>query len=514
MAYLLGIDVGTSSLKALLIDESGETKAISAEEYTFSTPRPLWAETDPEVWWQAFLKVAPKLLEIAKVTGGEIAAIGLSGQMHGLVLLDAEGRVLRPCIMWNDQRCSAQCADITKRVGEAKAHALTGKPILPSFTAGKILWVRDNESEIYSKTAKALLPKDYFRYRLSGEFFSEVSDASGTCLLDVSKRQWSEELLDACDIPRGWLPEVTESTVVSTRLSSEVSGLTGLLEGTPIVGGAGDQAAGAVGTGMVNEGDISVTLGTSGVVFAASEVCRLDPERKLHSYCHAVPGKWHLMGVVLSAAGSFQWYRDALCGEEIAIEKETGRDAYDLLTEAASGVAAGSEGLLFLPYLTGERTPHPDPHARGVFFGLTRRHGKAHMTRALLEGVTYALRDSLELMRSLGIESDQVAASGGGSKSAFWRQMMADVFELKISTLNATEGAAFGAALLAGVGAGIFPTVEEACAQCIRTTGETTPGPDARIYSDFYPRFRSLYPALKNEFEELSKVVEKHFKEP
>ncbi len=513
MAYLLGIDVGTSSLKAVLIDESGATAGSAAEEYAFSTPRPLWAETDPEVWWQAFLKVAPNLLETAKITGGEIAAIGLSGQMHGLVLLDAEGKVLRPCIMWNDQRCAAQCAAIMERVGEAKALALTGKPFLPSFTAGKILWVSDEEPDIYSKTAKALLPKDYFRYRLSGEFFSEVSDASGTCLLDVSKRQWSEEMLDACKIPSEWLPEVTESTVVSARLSSEAASLTGLLEGTPIVGGAGDQAAGAVGTGMVNEGDISVTLGTSGVVFAASDVCRLDPERKLHSYCHAVPGKWHLMGVVLSAAGSFQWYRDVLCGEETAIEKETGRDAYELLTEAASNVAAGSEGLLFLPYLTGERTPHPDPHARGVFFGLTRRHGKAHMTRALLEGVTYALRDSLELMKRLDIKPDQVVASGGGAKSAFWRQMMADVFELKISTQNATEGAAFGAAILAGVGAGIFPSVEEACAQCIRTTGETTPGPNTKVYKDFYPRFRSLYPALKDEFEALSNVVEKHFKE-
>jgi xylulokinase len=412
--------------------------------------------------------------------------------------------------MWNDQRTAAQCAAITQKVGAENVLRLTGNPVLPGFTAPKITWVREHEPDVYARAAKVLLPKDYARYHLTGGFFSEVSDASGTSLFDVGQRQWSGEMLAALDIPREWLPEVTESPVVSGRVSATAAKEIGLLEGTPVVGGGGDQAAQAVGTGIITEGVVSATLGTSGVVFAASDTYRLEPEGKLHAFCHAVPGMWHLMGVMLSAAGSFRWYRDALGDLERAQAEEIGKDAYDLLTEAAAGVSPGCEGLLFLPYLTGERTPYPDPNARGVFFGLTLRHGKAHLTRAVLEGVTYGLRDSLELMRALGLSIEQVRASGGGARSPLWRQMLADVFNTEIVTVEVTEGAAYGAALLAGVGAGVFRDVSDACQTAVQVTGRTQPGPAVAIYADFYPRYRALYPALAPEFEAMAEVVSRH----
>jgi xylulokinase len=358
--------------------------------------------------------------------------------------------------------------------------------------------------------AKVLLPKDYLRYRLTGGFFSEVSDASGTSMFDVGRREWSKEMLAALDVPREWLPEVTESPVVSARVSANAASETGLLQGTPVVGGGGDQAAQAVGTGVIAEGIVSVTLGTSGVVFAASEAYRVEPEGKLHAFCHAVPGAWHLMGVMLSAAGSFRWYRDALGGLERVQAAESGREAYDLLTEAAAEVPPGCEGLLFLPYLSGERTPYPDPNARGVFFGLTLRHGKAHLTRAVLEGVAYGLRDSLELMEALGLSIEQVRASGGGARSRLWRQILADVFGTHIVTVNVTEGAAYGAALLAGVGADVYPSVAKACEKAIQVTGRTKPGPAASTYADYYPRYRALYPALAPHFEAMAQVVSKN----
>jgi xylulokinase len=412
--------------------------------------------------------------------------------------------------MWNDQRTAAQCATITEKVGAENVLRLTGNPVLPGFTAPKIAWVREHEPDIYARAAKVLLPKDYARYRLSGSFFSEVSDASGTSLFDVGERQWSDEMLQALDLPRQWLPEVTESPVVSARISASAARETGLLEGTPVVGGGGDQAAQAVGTGIIAEGVVSATLGTSGVVFAASDSNRVEPEGKLHAFCHAVPGMWHLMGVMLSAAGSFRWYRDALGDLERVRADEAGRDTYELLIEAAAEVPPGCEGLLFLPYLTGERTPYPDPNARGVFFGLTLRHGKAHLTRAVLEGVTYGLRDSLELMRALGLSIEQVRASGGGARSRLWRQMLADVFDTQIVTVKVTEGAAYGAALLAGVGAGVYGDVAEACATAVEMTGRTEPGPAVSVYADYYPRYQALYPALAPEFEAMAEVVGRH----
>ncbi len=508
--YLLGIDVGTSGSKAILIDADGAVKASVTTEYPLHTPQPLWAEQNPSDWWAATVASIKQVLENSGVVAADVAGVGLTGQMHGLVLLDGQGEVLRPCIMWNDQRTAAQCAAITEKVGLDNVLRLTGNPILPGFTAPKIVWVREHEPDVYAKVAKVLLPKDYARYRLTGGFFGEVSDASGTSMFDVGQRRWSDDMLQALEVPREWLPEVTESPEVSACVSAEAAAETGLLEGTPVVGGGGDQAAQAVGTGIVAEGVVSATLGTSGVVFAASDSYRVEPQGRLHAFCHAVPGMWHLMGVMLSAAGSFRWYRDTLGQEEVAQARETGRDAYDILTEAAAEVAPGCEGLLFLPYLTGERTPYPDPNARGVFFGLTLRHGKQHLTRAVLEGVSYGLLDSLELMRALGLSIEQVRASGGGARSSLWRQILADVFDAEIVTVNVTEGAAYGAALLAGVGAGVYASVPEACEAAIRLTGRTEPGPAVSVYADYYPRYRALYPALAPEFAAIAEVVNRH----
>jgi xylulokinase len=508
--YLLGVDVGTTGAKALLVGETGEVIASATTEYAMLTPQPLWAEQNPADWWTATVASIRRVLDKAQAEPGQVAGVGLTGQMHGLVLLDAQGEVLRPCIMWNDQRTAAQCAAITQQVGAANVLRLTGNPVLPGFTAPKIVWVREHEPEVYGKTAKVLLPKDYVRYRLTGGFFGEVSDASGTSLFDVGQRRWSDEMLQAVGVPRPWLPEVTESPVVSARVSPSAAGETGLLAGTPVVGGGGDQAAQAVGTGIIAESVVSVTIGTSGVVFAASDTYRVEPEGRLHAFCHAVPGMWHLMGVMLSAGGSFRWYRDALGEPERVEAGAVGRDPYDLLVEAAARVPPGCEGLLFLPYLTGERTPYPDPNARGVFFGLTLRHGKAHLTRAVLEGVTYGLRDSLELMRALGLSIAQVRASGGGARSPLWRQILADIFDAEIATVNVTEGAAYGAALLAAVGAGVCGSVAEACQAAIRVTGSTRPGPAVPVYAEYYPRYRALYPALAPQFEAMAHVVSRH----
>ena len=508
--YLLGIDVGTTGSKALLIRTDGGIAAEATTEYPMSTPRPLWAEQNPADWWTASVASIRRVLKQAGARGQQVLGVGLTGQMHGLVLLDARGEVLRPCIMWNDQRTGAQCAAITRRVGAKRVLELTGNPVLPGFTAPKIAWVRENEPAVHQRIGKVLLPKDYLRYRLTGEFFGEVSDASGTSLFDVGRRAWSDEMLAAVGVPRAWLPEVTESPVASAKISPAAASETGLAAGTPVVGGGGDQAAQAVGTGIIGEGTVSVTLGTSGVVFAACNAYHPEPDGRLHAFCHAVPGMWHLMGVMLAAGGSFRWYRDALGEVECAQAKTAGCDPYEILTKEAATAPAGCEGLLFLPYLSGERTPYPDPNARGVFFGLTLRHKKAHLTRAVMEGVTYGLRDSLELMRALGLSIRQVRASGGGARSGFWRQMLADVFGSEIVTVNVTQGAAYGAALLAGVGTGVYRDVSEACGRVIRVGDRCAPGTEAKVYEDFYPRYRALYPALAGEFKAVTEVVARH----
>jgi xylulokinase len=512
MTILLGIDTSTTATKALLVNEQGRVTASATSEYPYDTPQSGWTEQPASSFWEGTVHSIRAVLEKANLPAREVSAIGLTGQMHGMTLLDKQGATIRPVILWNDQRTADQCAEITRIVGEKRVLELTGNPVLTGFTAPKIVWVKQHEPEHFRQIAKILLPKDYVRYKLSGEFFSEVSDASGTSLFNVGQRQWSDEMLDAAGVPRVWMPEVTESPVISSRLSREAAQLTGLLEGTPIAGGGGDQAAGAVGMGIVHEGSVSLQLGTSGVVFAASDHFQPESQGRLHTFCHAVPGKWHWMGVMLSAAGSFRWYRDVLGDLERQAASQSGaggvgpQDAYDLLTQSAATAPAGCVGLFFLPYLTGERTPHPDPDARGAFVGLTIRHKKAHLTRAVLEGVSYGLRDSLELMREMGMNVTQLRASGGGIKSAFWRQMLADVFGTEITTVNSTEGAAYGAALLAGVGAGVWSSVEAACENTIRATGSTIPGPDRSTYDWHYPIYRDLYAALAPTFKRIAEL--------
>ena len=504
--YFLGIDVGTTGSKALLIDTSGTVMASATTEYPMSTPQPQWAEQHPQDWWDATVLSIKGAMNQSRVPVKDVAAVGLTGQMHGLVLLDDAGKVLRPCIMWNDQRTANECRYITDLVGEDKLLALTGNLVLPGFTAPKIVWVREHEPDVYRRVSKILLPKDYVRYRLTHAFASDVSDASGTSLFHVGKRKWSDEILGILNIPREWMPEVIESPCVGSHVTSDAASETGLREGTPVVGGAGDQAAQAIGTGIIQEGIVSVTIGTSGVVFTASDSYKVEPQGRLHAFCHAIPDKWHLMGVMLSAGGSFRWYRDTLCAWDKVKADAMRKDVYDVLTGEASCVPPGSEGLIFLPYLIGERTPYPDPDARGVFFGLTLRHTKAHITRSVLEGVSYGLRDSLELTRALEISFKQVRVSGGGARSALWRQILADVFNSEIVTVNVTEGAAFGAALLAGVGAGAFRDVNEACEKAIQVTGSVGPGTSAGIYEQYYQRYRSLYPSLVHEFKALAQV--------
>ncbi len=505
MAHLLGIDVSTTGAKALLIDERGNVAGGATTEYPLSTPRPLWSEQSPADWWHGVRSSIQAALNKTGLKGEDVSGVGLTGQMHGLVMMDKSGQVLRPAILWNDQRTGLQCAEITERVGGlSNLLKLTGNAVLPGFTAPKIVWVRENEPAVYEKTAHILLPKDYARFCLTGEYATEVSDASGTSLLDVARRRWSDPMLSALDIPKDWLPRCTESPEISGQISAAAARETGLKPGTPVVGGGGDQAAQAVGSGIVQAGIISVTLGTSGVVFAHSDKFAAEAQGRLHSFCHAVPGKWHLMGVMLSAGGSFRWLRDSLGEPERTAASLSGEDPYDLLTRAAARAPAGCQGLLFLPYLTGERTPYPDPQARGAFIGLTVHHNKDHIIRSVMEGVSFGLRDSLELIKSLGVPIAQVRASGGGARSALWRQIQADVFGNELVLVNVTEGAAYGAALLAGVGAGIFAGVEEAVARTVKITQRIAPvAANVERYQAIYPVYRTLYPALAPSFHAL-----------
>jgi xylulokinase len=492
----LGIDVSTTATKALLIDAAGLVIASAASEYGFETPHPLWSEQHPALWWQAAQASIRGVIEKSAIDPAAIAAVGLTGQMHGLVLLDAAGQVLRPAILWNDQRTQAQCDEIHRRIGRERFIQVTGNVALTGFTAPKILWVAQHEPEIYARARHVLLPKDYLRYCLTGEFAMDKADGAGTVLFDLKARDWSAEVLAALEILPAWMPPTFEGPQVTGRVASEAAAATGLKAGTPVVAGGGDQSAQAVGVGAVEPGVVALTVGTSGVVFATTPSALVEPEGRLHAFCHAVPGRWHFMGVMLSAAGSLQWYRDTLA---------PGLPFDELLQEAVS-VPAGSEGLLFLPYLSGERTPHPDPLARGAFVGLTLRHGRGHLTRALLEGVAFGLKDSFTLIQEAGLsEIRQVRASGGGTKSALWRQILADVLGVELVTVNTTEGAAFGAALLAGVGAGNWADVPAACREAITITGSTTPDPaQVDVYRRRYPAYRALYPALKTAFERAS----------
>ncbi len=508
MSYMVGIDVGTSGTKTLLIDAEGQVVASATEEYPLYTPHPLWAEQDPQDWWRATVGSIRAVLARSGVDPAEVAGLGLTGQMHGMVTLDAQGQVLRPCIMWNDQRTAAQCAEIMNTVGRERFLALTGNVALPGFTAPKILWVRENEPEVYRQIAQVLLPKDYIRYRLTGDYATEVSDAAGTVLLDVAHRRWSSEVLAALDISESWMPKCYESPEVTGTLSAAAAEATGLRAGLPVIGGGGDNAAAAIGSGIVREGLISASVGTSGVIFAQTDEMKLDPLARLHSFCHAVPGRWHVMGVMLSAGGSLRWLRDTIAGPEKEIGRLTGVDPYEVMIAEAAAVPPGCEGLLFLPYLTGERTPHPDPNARGAFVGLTLRHDKGALVRAVLEGVAYGLRDSLELLRGLEIPIEQVRALGGGARSSAWRQIMADIFGAELVTINITDGAAYGAALLAGVGAGVYRDVFEATEQTVRVVERTEPiAANVAVYDGFYSEYRALYGQLKPTFDRTAERV-------
>ena len=496
MTYLLGIDVSTTGVKALLVAADGQVVGSANTEQPLYTPHPLWSEQDPADWWNGAMRSIRQVLADTGVDGSQVAAVGLTGQMHGLTLLDNQGQVLRPAILWNDGRTAAQCDEMRARLGKERLVAITGNDALTGFTAPKILWVRENEPEVYGRVAHILLPKDYVRYRLTGGFAVDCADGAGMILMDIKKRTWSSEVLEALEIPLEWLPQVFEGPQITGTITAEAAQLTGLKAGTPVVGGGGDQAAGAVGAGAVQPGVVSLALGTSGVVFASTSSPLIEPQGRLHAFCHAVPGRWHLMGVMLSAAGSLRWYRDTF---------HPGQD-YDSLLAPAAAIPAGCEGLLFLPYLTGERTPHPDPLARGAFVGLTIRHNEGHLVRAVLEGVAFGLRDSFELMKQAGQkEINQVRVSGGGARSLLWRQILADVFGAELVTVNTTEGAAYGAALLAGVGAGLWPDVDSACQATVRLTGSTVPQPaEQAAYEKYYALYRQLYPALKEISHALS----------
>lgn len=494
MPYLMGLDISTTGAKALIIDEKGNVIAVANTAQPISQPQPLWSEQDPSDWWEGIVSSIRNALSQANLTGDDISAIGLTGQMHGLVLLDENGEVLRPSILWNDQRTQAQCDYMTETIGFSRLIELTGNRALTGFTAPKILWVRDNEPHIYAKVKQILLPKDYIRYKLTGTYAMDLAGASGTSLLNVAQRSWSQEVLDALDIPLGWLPPVHEGTQITSTISSAGADATGLKAGTSVVGGGGDQAAGAIGMGCVTPDKIGVSVGTSGVVFAPLSQYAYEPDGRLHAFCHAVPDTWHFMGVMLSAAGSLQWYKDTLAPD---ID-------FDSLLAEAEVVPAGSEGLFFMPYLTGERTPHPDPLARGAFIGLTTRHTRGHMTRAVLEGVAFGLKDSFTLIDNVGLpENFEVRISGGGAKSPVWQQIIADVFGAPLVNVNTTEGGAFGAAILATIEANLYDDVAAACETMIQTENKVDVGGNQSIYEERYAIYQDLYPILKDTFTRL-----------
>ncbi|HLA17651.1 MAG TPA: xylulokinase [Candidatus Limnocylindrales bacterium] len=495
MAHVVGIDASTTATKAVLVDETGAVVGIGVSEYGYSAPRPLWSEQEPALWWDGTIAAIRQVLASTGVGGDDVAAIGLTGQMHGAVLLDAADDVLRPAILWNDQRTGAECDLIRETIGPDRLIAITGNDALTGFTAPKLVWVRDHEPDVWRRIAHVLLPKDYVRLRLTGDHAVDKADGAGTLLFDLAARDWSAEVIAALHIDPTWMPPTYEGTEVTGAVTIEAAAATGLRAGTPVVAGGGDQAANAVGVGVVSVGTMALSLGTSGVVFATTNKPLFEPHGRVHAFCHAVPGRWHMMSVMLSAAGSLRWFRDVIApGTEFA----------DLVRPAGE-VPAGSDGLLFLPYLTGERSPHPDPLARGAFVGLTIGHDRRHMTRAVLEGVAFGLRDGLDLMLGAGVPApDQIRASGGGTASPLWRQILADVLGAEIATVKTTEGAAYGAGLLAAVGAGWFPTVETAAAELVIATPAATPGPDAQTYADAHALYRELYPALVPTFRKMA----------
>ena len=492
----LGIDIGTGGSRALLVDERGGVRAgFTAPHEEMYMQRPLWAEQRPENWWDAASTAIRGVLARAGVEGSEVRGIGLSGQMHGLVILDDAGAVIRPSLIWCDQRSQAQVDFVNAKIGRENVLRYTANPVLTGFTLPKLLWVRDNEPRNFERVRKMLLPKDYVRFRLTGEFASEVSDASGTAVFDVVNRRWSFEMMDALSLDRSILPSCHESSEITGRINQQVATLTGLAAGTPVVGGGGDQAASAVGNGIVEPGIVSCTLGTSGVVFAHMEKVAYDPAGRVHTFCHAVRDRWHVMGVTQGAGLSLQWFRNQLApGVE-----------YDALTAEAAQSPTGSQGLFWLPYLMGERTPHLDATARGGWIGLTNSHKRADLIRAIIEGVSYSQRDCLDIIESLGVAVNSVRASGGGAQSPFWRQLLADIFAKRVVTLETQEGSAYGAALLALAGTGEYASVPEVCRAAVRETDSVAPrAADSAFYQQAHRVYQALYPALKPIYSQIA----------
>jgi xylulokinase len=494
VAHVLGIDVSTTATKAVLVEEGGAIRGVASAGYDYDVPRPLWSEQDPERWWTGAIEAIGAVLGSSGVPAEDVVAVGLTGQMHGAVLVDAADRILRPAILWNDQRTGAECDVIRETVGPERLVSITGNDALTGFTAPKLVWVREHEPDVWKRIAHVLLPKDELRRRLTGAYALDKADGAGTLLFDLAARDWSPEVVDALRIDRAWLPPTHEGPAVTGKVTAQAAAATGLRAGTPVVAGGGDQSANAVGVGAVDVGIVALSLGTSGVVFATTDRPLYEPRGRVHAFCHAVPGRWHMMSVMLSAAGSLRWFRDAIAPRT---------DFHELVAPAAE-VPAGSDGLLFLPYLTGERSPHPDPLARGAFVGLTVGHDRRHLTRAVLEGVAFGLRDGLDLMVEAGMPApDRIRASGGGTASPLWRQILADVLQAEISTVETSEGAAFGAAILAAVGAGWYGSVEAASAELVTATPVASPGEDAVRYAELHRVYRELYPALAETFHRL-----------
>ncbi len=507
MSLLLGIDIGTSGTKTILIDEKGNLIGSALYEYPMYQDRIGWAEQEPEDWWQAVCRTVNEVIRKNSINPSDIKGIGLTGQMHGAVLLGSDDRVLRRAIIWCDQRSSDECAEITSLIGKKRLIEITANPALTGFTASKVLWVKNHERQTFDKIKKILLPKDYIRFKLTGETATDVSDASGMQYMDIPKRTWSEEILNKLGLDRSMLARLYESPEVTGMITKKASEETGLKEGTSVVGGAGDQAAGAVGNGIVKKGLISTTIGTSGVVFAYSDDVLIDPEGRVHTFCHAVPGKYHIMGVTQGAGLSLKWFRDNFCQKE-KHEAEIKRiDPYDIMSREAEGSKPGSNGIVYLPYLMGERTPHLDPYARGIFFGLSAKHVKNDMIRAVMEGVVYSLKDCLAVIEGLGIDIGEVRASGGGARSNLWRQMLSDIFNKDIMVVENGEGPALGAAILAGAGAGIYKSVGEGCDSAVKARKvNSVDQENRRQYMRYYEIYQKLYPALKDMFREISKI--------
>ncbi len=493
MASLLGIDVGTSGSRVVIVNQDGRVAAsATAEHAPFTSPKTAWAEQEPEDWWRASSEAIRAALRKSGVKPGSILAVGLSGQMHGSVLLDENGQVMRPAIIWCDQRTEEECRWLTGTLGAARLLELTSNPALTNFTLPKLLWVRAHEPNVWKRVRRVLLPKDFVRLRLSGEYATDVADASGTLMLDVAHRRWSQEIVDAAGLDLAVLPRVYESSDICARVSSNAGAETGIPEGTPIVAGAGDQAAGAIGMGITRPGAVSVTIGTSGVVFAATDRPALDPKGRLHTFCHAIPDRWHVMGVTQAAGLSLRWLR-----EQLGMTAQ-GDEAYALMTKEAATIEPGADGVLWAPYLMGERTPHLDPRIRAGLIGLAATHTRGHIVRAVLEGVAFSLRDSFTIFNELDVPVRRVRLGGGGARSALWREIQANVYGHPVETVDADEGAAYGAALLAGVGAGVWPSVDDACDRLVRSSVAASPNESTlALMNERYAAFRRLYPALR-----------------